>query len=267
MSPSSCTLALVPEIEEDHEETEAERRERKAAERKQADALGIERWSNSVVANARSGMRLGDAWIAANREEEDVEGEEDRPWMMPPDEAGPMPGPRALELRVFGPDGELPLKEDWEPWRKARLEADMTRVQRKPKTNGVHHMPDWVAHPTETSDGTRTRTTARIGASAGPADGSKPISRDATMRPVAPERPPCPAESFEEPGDPDGEEAGDVLTRVLAAVVKLGFGTGGMIAYEADLPADKAASALGALQIDGKVQRVVHGGTVRWRVS
>ena len=40
-----------------------------------------------------------------------------------------------------------------------------------------------------------------------------------------------------------GREASEILARVLAAVVKLGFPTAGMVAYEADLPAHEALAA------------------------
>ena len=106
---NSCTVRLVPPENEpeDHDETEDERRERKAEERRRHDELGIERWSNSVISMARAGLRLADAWDAANLDELEVEGEEDLPWMLPTEPEHKHVGD--VVLRVFGPDGELLL--------------------------------------------------------------------------------------------------------------------------------------------------------------
>lgn len=198
-------LALVPDLDDDEDVP--------APQPELAVDPEIDRWSDKVLALLHGGMRLREAWTAANAFPE--LGAEVLPYLGI-EAPAPLEEEASVVFRVFGPQGELSPGPSRRPPPILDLEAPRS-APRAPRS-----------------------------------------------RRPAPIEPP-PAEVLD--ADPDGPETAELLAKVLVALDRLGAPTVGMVAFEIDEPLEKAASALGALEVEGKVRRLRIGRDLRWRKS
>ena len=136
------------------------------------DELEIERWSNEVLYElVVAGRSLDEAMSLANRDTSDL-GEEERPASLPPEPTKRAPAtPKPLELRVFGPNGEIQRSEaGMETARAQRAQAEIDRIRARSRRRRDGATPQTLAKTKRPADWASSRKypAAKVGDLVGP---------------------------------------------------------------------------------------------------